>query len=108
MCKGVGSGKILGWVCGSGYGCTNRTGWAPRHHLHKYRTTIIKELLGPSWPLSQEACLERGLTTTSEPSVGCLDVGKPGRMHFWGWSRCAGWECLDDRLHCRLCLVFVE
>lgn len=24
-------------------------------HLHKYSTTITKELLDPSWPLSQEA-----------------------------------------------------
>lgn len=52
-----------GMGCGSGCGCTkgNRTGWAPGHHLHKYRTTITEELLGPSWLLSQEACLPLSL-----------------------------------------------
>lgn len=30
---------------------------------------------------SKLASLSRGLST-SEPSVGCLDVGKPGRMRF--------------------------
>ena len=34
---------------------------AAGQHLHKCSTTITQELPGPSWPLSQEACLETAL-----------------------------------------------
>lgn len=50
-------------------------------HTHTHGTTITKEPLGPK-PHSQETCLGRG--PTSEHTVGCLDVSKAGRMHFWG------------------------